>query len=52
LNRKKIKNLIIPNYFEPFKRINIDLNYAYKDLKKDSPVRLFKADGDQDRPNY
>jgi hypothetical protein len=51
LNRKKINDLVVPNYFEPFKRINIDLNYAFKDLKKNFPVRLFKADCDQDRPN-
>lgn len=41
--------VIIPNYFEPFERKNIDLHYAC-DGKK--PVVIFKADGDQDRPRY
>lgn len=48
---KKIK-LIIPNYFEPFKKKNIVLRYAYKLLKKSkSKVRFFKGDSDLDRPN-
>jgi len=51
INRMKTKGLIIPNYFEPFERKNIDLFYAYKKLNNFQPVRLFKADGDQDRPN-
>ena len=51
INRKKFKGLIIPNYFEPFERKNVDLLFAYKKAKNDMTVRLFKADGDQDRPN-
>ncbi|MCD8016103.1 MAG: hypothetical protein LUG99_23705 [Lachnospiraceae bacterium] len=39
---------IIPHYFEPFVRENIDVWYQ----KSDSNVVIFKADGDQDRPNY
>lgn len=38
---------IIPNYFEPFVQKNIDLWYHTPYEK----VRLFKGDGDQDRPN-
>ncbi len=51
LNRKKTKTLIIPNYFEPFERKNIDLIFAYKSSQTHPAIRLFKADGDQDRPN-
>lgn len=50
INRQKIKDLIIPNYFEPFERRNVDLEYAYRSLQSRPPVRLFRADGDQDRP--
>ncbi len=38
---------IIPHYFEPFEKKNIDIWYQ----KSDSEVIIFKADGDQDRPN-
>lgn len=37
---------IIPNHFEPFERKNIK-NYYHKSMD----VVIFKADGDQDRPN-
>lgn len=37
---------IIPNYFEPFERKNIIIYYH-----KSVDVVIFKADGDQDRPN-
>ena len=37
---------IIPNYFEPYVRKNIKLYY-----QKDKDIIIFKADGDQDRPN-
>jgi hypothetical protein len=51
INRQKIKGLIIPNYFEPFERKNVDLIFAYKSSQMHPAVRLFKADGDQDRPS-
>ena len=38
---------IIPNYFEPFLRENVDIWVHYK---YDNTL-FFKADGDQDRPN-
>ncbi len=41
-------NTIIPNYFEPFERKNIEIYYAAYSFK---PVVLFKGDCDQDRPN-
>lgn len=39
---------IIPNYFEPYERRNIE-NYV---VRLDTESLCFKADGDQDRPNY
>lgn len=38
---------IIPTYFEPFVRENVDICYQ----KSDPEIVIFKADGDQDRPN-
>ena len=52
INRKKYQNLIIPEYFEPFVKKNIDLMYGYKTSIKYPLVRLFKADGDRDRPSF
>lgn len=39
---------IIPNYFEPFERKNVELEFAYKST---NPYMIFKGDSDQDRPN-
>lgn len=39
---------IIPNYFEPFEKKNIEIHYAYYGKEQ---VIIFKADADQDRPN-
>ncbi|PPR16754.1 MAG: hypothetical protein CFH33_00501 [Alphaproteobacteria bacterium MarineAlpha9_Bin3] len=41
---------IVPNYFEPFVKENINLLFAYK-TQPSNNIRIFKADGDQDRPN-
>lgn len=38
---------IIPNYFAPFERRNIDIYYSCKPQKR----VIFRGDGDQDRPN-
>lgn len=44
--------LIVPNYFEPFAASNTDIRFAVRQQANQSlPVRLFKADADQDRPN-
>lgn len=51
VKRSTVEGLIIPNYFEPFEKKNIDILFGYKTSKSLPPVRLFKADGDQDRPN-
>lgn len=41
---------VIPNYFEPFKRQNIRIRYAFKAPRGQKYI-FFKADCDQDRPN-
>ncbi len=38
---------IVPNYFHPFTRQNVDLITAYRDIPG---LRFFRGDGDQDRP--
>lgn len=42
------ENIVIPTYFEPFVKENIQTYYQ----KSDEKLIVFKADGDQDRPNY
>jgi len=39
---------VIPNYFEPFEKRNIDFDYF---CKSDEKIFICKADADQDRPN-
>lgn len=39
---------IIPNYFEPFVKANVDIYYNTSD---DEKYYIFKADSDQDRPS-
>lgn len=47
---KKIENnVIIPNYFEPYELKNVDIHFF---TTNDDNILLFKADCDQDRPNY
>ena len=50
INKAKYEALIVPNHFEPFEQQNKKLIFAHKSLG-DKKVRLFKGDGDQDRPN-
>jgi len=51
-DRYKLKNkIIVPNYFEPLVKKNIDILYGFKSKKFKRIVRLFKGDSDQDRPN-
>ena len=42
---------IIPEYYEPFVNKNINLNCGYYVKKKKNRIRLFKGDGDRDRPS-
>ena len=51
LNRKDTRGLVIPDYFEPFLKENQDLLIGFNTIYPASDVRLFKGDGDQDRPN-
>lgn len=51
INRKECE-VIVPNYFEPFLQENIDLDYAYKTVSDHEEILFFKADADQDRPNF
>jgi hypothetical protein len=46
---KKYGKEVIPNYFEPFHKANVDIKFAYK-IKNDC-YSFFKGDSDQDRPN-
>ena len=52
INKKKYNKLIIPDYFEPFVNKNIGITIGYKRYNTNGKIRIFKADGDQDRPNY
>jgi hypothetical protein len=51
INRKEVKNLIVPGYFEPFEKRNVDISIGYKSPETNLTVRLFKGDGDSDRPS-
>jgi hypothetical protein len=42
---------IIPNYFEPFEQRNVSIMAAFRSGPPAGHYVLFKADGDQDRPN-
>ena len=48
IENKKEDGNILPNYFEPFERSNVQIWYCTKHKSK---FVIFKADGDQDRPN-
>ena len=52
IDRRKINNLIVPDYYEPFIRKNVNLMYGYMcKYKKKNNIRILKGDGDRDRPN-
>lgn len=51
VDRRRNPTTIIPNYFEPFLKENVDLAYAFKTVNPKVKVLLCKADSDQDRPN-
>lgn len=42
------ESIIIPNYFEPFEKRNIEIDYAYKSI---NDLVIYRGDSDQDRPN-
>jgi hypothetical protein len=43
--------IVIPNYYEPFLKKNIKIKYAILKNKNVNKFKIFKADGDQERPN-
>lgn len=51
--QNETNELILPNYFEPFEQKRVTISIAFKALgnTSDLPVRLMRADSDQDRPN-
>lgn len=49
VKRDKKDSNIIPNYFEPFEKKNVDIHFA-TNVQGDK-YYIFKGDGDQDRPN-
>lgn len=46
-------DLVLPNYFSPYEARNIRIDLAVKTIRsiEDLPLRLYRADSDQDRPN-
>ena len=46
----KSEDIVVPNYFEPFMRLNVPIHCAVLHTTKD-PIRVVRADGDQDRPS-
>ena len=52
LSPAKVPGLVLPNYFAPFERRTVTIACAWK-LRAHSglPLRLYRADSDQDRPN-
>jgi len=51
INRYNQKELIVPNHFEPFEKKNIDLFCAFKSKLNNKKIKIFKGDGDGDRPS-
>lgn len=51
LKRHENESIIIPIYYEPFFKGNIDLDFHFYSDKVGSTPLMFKGDADQDRPN-
>lgn len=53
IDSELIPELVLPNYFEPFEKKNIEIKIAYKCMsqEKNNIIRLMRADSDQDRPS-
>ena len=43
-------SVVVPNFFEPFIRKATPVSFAIKS-SLEAPFKIFRADGDQDRPN-
>tara|TARA_B100001540_G_scaffold284486_1_gene276840 strand:+ start:18660 stop:19721 length:1062 start_codon:yes stop_codon:yes gene_type:complete len=52
INKDNNKKIIVPNYFEPFVNKNIDIHIGFRKFNERGKIRIFKGDGDQDRPNF
>lgn len=48
---KGISDIVIPLYYEPFVKKNVELDYHYYTYKNNGIKLFFKGDADQDRPN-
>jgi hypothetical protein len=44
-------DVVIPNYFEPFRKNNISVKFSFKVIHNQRLI-VHKADADQDRPNH
>lgn len=51
INKITDRNVIIPNYFEPFLRKNVPMEYSYISLNPSFNPIINKGDSDQDRPS-
>ena len=49
--KKNYNKEVVPEFYEPFVNKNIKLNFGYIANKNIKNVRLFKGDGDRDRPS-
>ena len=45
-----MKDLIVPDNFEPFEKKNVEIRFGYISQKSQISVCLFKGDVDTDRP--
>lgn len=51
VDTESYSGFVVPNYFSPFEHRNVRIDLAFRAFSGDAPVRLFRADSDQDRPN-
>jgi len=51
ININENDGLIVPGFFEPFVKKNIQINCCYYSSDKKTRIRVFKGDGDADRPS-
>ena len=51
INRYNQKGLVVPNHFEPFEKRNVNLFCAFKSKLNNKKIKIFKGDGDGDRPS-
>jgi len=51
-DRRKFKDLVIPDHTSPLEKINIDLSIGYIASEKyEKCIRIMRGDGDRDRPS-